>query len=57
MNREQIELEWIEHCQEQMNRCPNERAIWETAIKESRERLEAYRLEREKQQAVQNPNN
>jgi hypothetical protein len=56
MNREPIELAWIEHCQEQMNRCPNEKAIWETAIRESMERLESYRMEREKQQAVQKPN-
>ncbi len=57
MNREPIELAWIEHCEEQLARCPNERAIWETAIRESRERLEADRLEREKQQAVRNHTN
>jgi hypothetical protein len=56
MNREPIELAWIEHCEQQLAHCPNEKAIWETAIRESRERLEAYRLERDKQHPVRNPN-
>ena len=55
MDREPIELEWIKHCEEQLERCPNEKAIWQTAIRESKERLEAYKLERD-EQAVRKPN-
>ena len=52
-----IEQEWIKHCEEQLERCPNERAIWETAIRESRERLEAYKLmDRNEHQAVREEN-
>ena len=52
MNREPIEREWIKHCEEQLARCPNERAMWEKAIEESLARIEAYKIE----QAVQKPN-